>query len=46
MITIEIRDAEKANAGMAEVEIFCDDVRERTQLINHLRVTMLPSTIE
>jgi Immunity protein 32 len=24
MITVEIRDAEKASAGMAEVEIFCD----------------------
>ena len=24
MITIEIRDAEKANEGMAEIEIFCD----------------------
>ena len=24
MVTIEIRDAQKASAGMAEVEIFCD----------------------
>jgi hypothetical protein len=24
MLTIELRDAEKANAGMAEVEIFCE----------------------
>jgi hypothetical protein len=24
MITVEIRDAEQANKGMAEVEIFCD----------------------
>lgn len=24
MITIEIRDADKVNAGMAEVEIYCD----------------------
>ena len=78
MLTIEIRDAEKASAGMAEVEIFCDteglalllrqlkhlqagsshvhlmtpawagnELDEKafgkgTELINHLRITMLP----
>lgn len=82
MITIEIRDAEKASVGMAEVEIFCDteglslllkqlehlkagsshihlmtpawagnELGEKTfgketQLINHLRVTMLPKNTE
>ena len=80
MLTVEIRDAEKAGAGEAEVEVFCDTeglaallrqlqhlqntgrghvhlmtpvwagteldentVGKGTQLINHLRVTMLPS---
>jgi hypothetical protein len=80
MLTVEIRDAEKAGGGEAEVEVFCDaeglavllrqlqhlhnagtghvhlmtpawagtELDERTvgkgtQLINHLRVTMLPS---
>jgi hypothetical protein len=82
MITIEIRDAEKTSAGMAEVEIFCDaeglevmfkqlehlrsgsthihlmtpawagnELGEKTfgrdtQLVNHLRVTMIPKSTE
>jgi hypothetical protein len=82
MITIEIRDAEKVGAGMAEVEIFCDsdglsmllrqlehlksgashvhlmtpawagsELGEKTfgkgtVLVNHLRITMLPSRQE
>ena len=81
MLTVEIRDAEKAAAGMAEVEIFCDSeglallfrqlehlkkagaghvhlmspawagneldekiIGKGTQLINHLRVTMVPAS--
>jgi hypothetical protein len=78
MLTIEIRDPEKAHIGMAELEIFCDEgglalllrqlehlrtgaghvhlmtpgwagneldeklFGKGTDLINHLRVTMLP----
>ena len=79
MVTVEIRDAAKTSAGMAEVEVFCDadglamllkklehlktglghvhlmtpawagnELDEKTfgngtELINHLRITMLPN---
>lgn len=39
MLTIEIRDAAKANASMAEVEIFCDaeGLELLTQQLEHLK---------
>ena len=79
MLTIEIRDAEKARDGQAEVEIFCDQeglslllrqleflkkgpahvhlmtpswagnelnetrLGKETVLINHLKITLLPT---
>jgi hypothetical protein len=78
MITVEIRDAEQASEGKAEVQIFCDQdglsllirqlgllkqgpahihlmtpswagneldearLGERTALVNHLKITLLP----
>ena len=82
MLTVEIRDVERASAGGAEVEIFCDaeglalllhqlehlksgpnhihfmtpswagneleekTVGERTVLVNHVRVTLLPTPVD
>ncbi len=43
MLTIEIRDAEKASAGLAEVEIFCDSAGLST-LLRQLQQLQKPGT--